>query len=253
MRRKCFVVMVGAILITANWPHAVFSAEEPVILKCPEEEIPQMTVTETGKIEVEPDLAVIDLSIQVEEVKIEKAYEKNTEKMNKVFEILKTHGVDSKDIKTTDYQITPMREGKAWFSRVHRPTSYKVTHELTAKMRNLNSVGMILSQTAEIESVNLEQIEYTSSKMEELKKQALKKAVESARETAEILATAAGGKLGRILNIEETPRALPQRHEMMTDSLFQKKFAEALPAAQMGSGTMTVEASCSITYAVETK
>ena len=250
--RTWLIALIFAVVSLGMGPLKNSNAqEEPVVFKCNKEEVPKLTVTQTAKIESEPDKAVINLEIKIEEVKIENAYQKNKEKMDQVIDTFKAQGVEKKDIKTTDYQITPLYEGKPLFSRVHRPTSYVVSHRLSANIYKLETIGKIFNKISEIDSVNLENIEFTSTKLDELKKQALTAAAQAARETALAMVTAAGGELGKVLKIESSSPQSPLRQERTKNYLM--KYAvddDEQSPAQIEPGTLTIEAVCTVTYEI---
>ena len=243
------IILIFAVLSLGMGPLNARAQEEPVVFKCNKEEIPKITITQTAKIESEPDKAVLDLRITIEETKIERAYQKNTEKMNQVIDIFKSHGVEKKDIKTTAYQITPLYEGKPLFSKVHRPTSYTVSHDLSVNVFKLDSIGDIVGQVAEIESVNLESIDFTSTKLEDLKKEAFKKAAQSAHDLAMGTVSAAGGKLGKVLKIEQNSPGI-LRQERQAYLMKEAMALDAQAPAQIESGTLTIEAVCTVTYEI---
>lgn len=242
------ILCIGLTILLANSAHA---QEETLVFKATKEEIPKVIISRRGKVEAEPDKAIVNIKIVTEETKIDKAADKNNEKMNVVIEILKETSVEKKDIKTLEYNIVPLYEGKPLFSRVHRPTSYVVTNAITVNFYKLDMIGKILSKISEIESVNVYNLEFTSTKIEEMKREALRKAAQSAREAALDLVDAAGGKLGKVLRIEESVADFvlhKQRFEEM--SLYQ---AKEVDIPEVEAGTLEIEASCTITYEIEQK
>lgn len=229
-----------------------FAQEESCTLTLNKQEIPKITITQTGKVEAEPDKAIVDVSFTIEEVKIQKTFDKNKEKMNQAIDILKKAGVEKKDIKTTRYEITPLYEGKPLFSKVHRPTSYVVSQSLKANIYQLDSLGEILNGISEIESARVAGIEFTSTKLDELKRTALKKAAGGAKEAALAMVEAAGGKLGKILKIEESSviPILRERREY-SQSLMKDLAVQQEMQPQVEPGTLTVQVACTVVYEVE--
>lgn len=237
------------------------SANESYTIQCnAKEEIPQMRMTGIGKIEAEPDKAVISLSIMIQEVKLQKAYERNRDKVNEIMAILAENNIEQKDVKTTQFSIDPVFEETGLFNKVQRPVSYVVTQGVTANVLKLDSVGKILNSIAEIESVNVQGVDFVSTKIAELKREAVKKAAEAARQKALDIVVAAGGKLGKILGIEESTSEMPPRipttrarGSFAKAQAFDSFLAEEAqsPTVHVSAGTLTIEAFCTITYEVE--
>ncbi len=142
------------------------------------------------------------------------------------------------------------------FSKVVRPTSYVVTNEMYVSILKLESVGKILGKIADIDLVSVYGLEYTSTKMDDLKRQALAEAAADARATAEAMVAAAGGRLGKILKIEQNQpyvvQAQQDRRGPAMAMAFKAEIAD-LPEVETQPGTLKIEATATVTYAVEKK
>lgn len=245
------LILIGAIFLFFKLGYC---EEQTCVFKCDKEEIPKLIVSKVGKIEAEPDKAIMKIRVLIEEVKLEKAFEQNKEKMNQIIDFFKQEGVDKKDIKTIEYNITPLYEGKPLFSKVHKPTSYIVTYAISANIYKLDKIGDILNKISQIDSARVYGIEFTSTKLEELQKEALKKAAKLAKEAAITAVEAAGGKLGKILKLEVVGPGLEQmrRVTFYEDSArpILAKQAEA-PPLSIEAGTLEIESTCVITYEIK--
>ena len=66
------------------------------------------SVTGEAKVNAVPDIAQVDLGVVTEGgVDVAKLQEQNTTKMNKIIDYLKGQKIDSKDIKTSGYNLSP--------------------------------------------------------------------------------------------------------------------------------------------------
>ncbi|MDO8580159.1 MAG: SIMPL domain-containing protein [Candidatus Omnitrophota bacterium] len=253
MRKEKYIILfVSCALGISLSPRVAAAQQQAVEITCPKEEkIPEMVIEKKGVIEVEPDEANITLNVWIEEAKVERAVEKTKEKVDVILKAFSDEGIDQKNIQTTQYQVTPLYEGKKIFSRIDRPTSYSVTHNLKAKVNDLSRLGVILAKISTLESVNLQEVQFTSTRLEDLKREALVKASRQARQTAEEVVTAAGGKLGRILKIEEAtnmPISYRQEHRFMKmDAMEMDVSQESVPVE---AGTMSIEATSRITFEI---
>ncbi len=230
----------------------LFADDSPCALTLNKEEKPTITISRSAKVVSEPDEGIISLSLMIEEGLIDQAVDKSKARMNSVIESLRSKGVEKKNIKTTNYQITPLYEGKPLFSKSHRPTSYRVSYSLRADIYDLESIGEIISLLSSIAALNVESIEFTSTKIDELKKEAFKKAAAIAHDTALDVVAAAGGKLGQVLKIEESSDepVVNQRHQKM-DNLFAANMVAEQSEVPIEAGTLEIEVSCTVTYEVE--
>src|SRR3989344_614216 len=69
-----------------------------------------ITVTGTSERFLAPDIARLYFGVQEEGKTVSEAQDKVKEKMNKALDFLKEQGVEEKDIRTTNYNISPKYE-----------------------------------------------------------------------------------------------------------------------------------------------
>ena len=227
-------------------------AAQEICPTCIKEEQPQIVISRTESVEVSPDTAEIRLQIWIEEVRVEKATEKLRERMQTIFDIAAAEKIAKEDIKTLHYQVQPVYDGKRLFSAVERPKSYTVSQGVQLTVKNLDRVGHILARLSDIQDMNIEETVFTSSKIEEHKREALKKAAAAARKSAEDLAEVAGAKLGRVLKIQEASNFIPFRgQQLMRTAKMESSMMDRAAPMPVSGGKLTVEASCTLTYELE--
>lgn len=186
----------------------------------------KITFSGQGKAVGIPDIALVSLSVITENMEAKKAMDENAKAMNDVIKFVKEYGIDEKDIKTSQYSLSPQYdwiEGK----RVFR--GYQLTSTLTVKIRNLEKIGEIIDGAVSRGVNQVGNIQLTIDDLEKLREEARTKAIENAKEKAESVARNTGLKLGDIVNFtEEGPvsYSLP---------LFYEK------AADLGGGEVTPE------------
>lgn len=213
---------------------------------CIQEEQPKISISRTGKIEAEPDMAEIVLSIWIEEVRANKALEKIKERLNDIMAAAQNEGIAKNDVKTMSYQITPQYD-KNIFSSIEKPKSYVVSQSVMLTVRKLDQLGSLLGKLSAIDSMNIQSTSFTSSRIEELKREAIVKAAEEARLTATELAKAAGAKLGKVLTIQESSTFQPYMREQSRNTLM-KAVAAYDSEVPVSAGTLTINASCTLVY-----
>ncbi|MEK9185986.1 MAG: SIMPL domain-containing protein, partial [Patescibacteria group bacterium] len=95
------VVLVVAVLLGLVWAKYLYrqsAAFQPART---------ISVSADGKTVVSPDIAKISFSVVSEGADPEKLVAENTAKMNKAIDFVKAQGVEAKDIKTTNYNLSP--------------------------------------------------------------------------------------------------------------------------------------------------
>ncbi|MBI4101403.1 MAG: SIMPL domain-containing protein [Candidatus Nealsonbacteria bacterium] len=216
------------------------------------EAVNMITVSGTGEIFVAPDLAQTSFSVITEAKTVGEALKQNTEKMNAVVNFVKGQGVESKDLKTTSFNIFPRYEYQAIERDIYPYppgkrvlVGYEVSQSLQVKIRDLTKVGAVLEGAAGAGANLIGDLQFTVDKEEELKKEARAKAIVDAKEKAAGLTSQLGVRLVRIVNFNESGGGIP---------IFFAKEA-ALPMAggatsQIETGENKIQVQVSITYEI---
>jgi|AntAceMinimDraft_16_1070373.scaffolds.fasta_scaffold30520_2 uncharacterized protein YggE len=214
-----------------------------------------ITVTGTGEVYTQPDLAIITLSVKSEARTVIEAMTENTEKMNAVIDLIKAKNVDSKDLKTVSFNIYPRYEWQKEEVEIFPNTEskrvlvgYEITQSLQVKIRNLNKIGEII-QTATVAGINqVGALQFTIDNQDEFKKQAREEAIKEAKEKAKELSSQLGVKLLKITDFSEggnIPRPL------YYDTAFKEASgADSTPTPQIETGENKIQVSVSITFEI---
>lgn len=205
---------------------------------------PTISVNGSGEVQHEPDMAEINVGVVTEAESAAMAVQSNNQKMAQLLQALRQHGLDEKDIQTSNFQISPQRQHEPERRQPPRITGYQVTNQVHITVRDLPKLGEILDAAVQQGANEIHGINFSISDPSELAQQALQKAVASARRKAEALAEEADVTLGRVLHIHESshepPRPMMGRAMMMAE-------ADRVP---ISPGSMTVRADVSVTYEI---
>jgi uncharacterized protein YggE len=159
-----------------------------------------ITVSDSGEIYAEPDLAVIDLSVISEAATVTEAMNQNTGKMDTIVARIKGLNVDADDLKTTNFNIYPRYE---YIDERRTLAGYEVHQTLNVKIRELQKASSII-QTATNAGVNqVGNLQFTIDEQDSLKEQAREMAIEKAKAKAKELAKQLGVKLVKISGFNE--------------------------------------------------
>lgn len=164
----------------------------------------QITVSGTYSKDINNQIASFIININGEDESKEEAEQINSEKFNKIKEVLSPFGIDEKDITTQNYnsyrKIEYYTENNVQKSR---ETNWIFNQSVRITIRDVNSVNEIVKvlSTTEGEIVGPN---YTLDMVDIDDKEVYVKAFEKAKEKAENLANSSGRKLGRVVNIVES-------------------------------------------------
>lgn len=160
-----------------------------------------ITLTGEGKVTGVPNIATIDLGMLTAKKTVAEAQANNVEKMNALTNRLKSLGIESKDLTTTQYNISPHYDYLNGRSEI---SGYDVQQTLNVKVRDLAQLNSVLQAAAEVGSNQIGGLIFTVDNVESLKAGARLKAIRNAQDKAQALAEAVGVKLGRIVSFNES-------------------------------------------------
>lgn len=157
-----------------------------------------------GKIVVVPDQAMVSMGVQETGYNLKQVQESVNKKMASLSKSLKELGVSEKDIKTTGYNYYPDWESK---------NQYRAYATVSVVIREMDNVSPIMDLVGTLGLDNVQGPTFGLS--DELTNKSVKEArglaIEKAKAKAEELASLAGMRLGRIVNIVEGS-AKPQNY-----------------------------------------
>lgn len=159
-----------------------------------------ITISAEGKIYAKPDIGQINLGVTNEAKTVSEAQTKSTEAINKIMAFLKSSAIEDKDIKTTNYSITPVYDYTE-----HKQTlrGYSVTQNLEVKIRDLAKAGDIIGGAAENGANLVGGLNFTIDDLDSIKAHARQQAIEKAEAKALKLADELNIKLGKLLSFNE--------------------------------------------------
>ncbi len=213
-----------------------------------------ITVSDTGEIYAKPDLALTTFSVITEAKTVAEAMQENTKKMNAVISFVKGEGIEDKDVKTTNFNISPRYE---WYeeNQCYPPcpggkrvlVGYEVTQSLEVKIRDMVKIGDVIQGATDAGANQVGDLQFTIDKEDELKKQAREQAIEKAKTKAKELAGQLGVKLVRIINFSESS-VIPYYYGLLEKAAAPSGVGGGAP--QIETGENKIEVTVSITYEI---
>ena len=153
----------------------------------------QVYVGADGKYETNPDTAVIQFNIAAQEDTSKAAYDHASKNAEQIREILRNNGVDPKAAQIGYLALQPIYD---WKNPKHKVIAYKVSANVTLKLKDFSKVGPITQQLAEANVSETQTLNYILENMDEAKNHAVEDAYRRARNSADTIAHASGRTLG---------------------------------------------------------
>jgi len=154
-----------------------------------------------GKVTAIPDTAEINVGIQVNKSTVQAAQKEANEKINKIIGEIKKLGIDEKYLKTIDYNVYPEYDYRAG----QKIVGYNVNITLQCRVKDFSKINQVVDTATSLGANQIGNLSFTidDEKMEELKMEARKQAIEKAKKKAKEIAQVSGIKIGRLLNVSE--------------------------------------------------
>lgn len=160
-----------------------------------------ISVTASGEATVAPDLAIVSFAVSGEGKSLGPTRDDVNARASKVLATLRELGVADGDINAPSVAIQPQYD----YSKGQKLVGYRVVRHMTAKVRSLDSLGAVLDGVVKAGANEGHATQMTASDPSAAEHEALEAAVAAARAKAEVVANAAGVKLGDVLRVDEDP------------------------------------------------
>jgi uncharacterized protein YggE len=168
---------------------------------------PVIQVAGNGEVSARPDTALISLGVSTEDRDVQQAVGANSAAIDKIIAELSKGGIDSRDIQTANFSVFPQYDQDK--SGISAPRSFRVSNTVEVTVRDLDALSKILGSVVAAGSNQINGLSFFFREPQPLLQEARKRAVEDAKRKAEVLARAAGVKLGRLTMISDTGTAAP--------------------------------------------
>ncbi len=186
------------------------------------------TFDTTGDAEIVaiPDEAQVSLGIETSNKTASEAQSIANKVINDITDAVKKLGVDKKDIKTQNYNLSSEYD---YSSSERRLIGYRVSTQIVVKINDFEKLNQVIDAATSLGANQVGGISFNLSeaKQAELKKEARQEAIDKAKKNAKELAKLTGIKLGRVVNVTEFndddyyPQPIYAREEMvMNDDEF---------------------------------
>lgn len=158
-------------------------------------------------VQATPDTAIITVSVVTQSKRALDAQEQNATKSDAVVRALKAAAGAGAEVKTSGYSLQPQR-----VYRENQPptiTGYEARNSVTVTLSDLTKVGAIIDATAQAGANDISGISFTLRRDRPARDEALTQATREAVAKAQVIAQALGGRLVRIVEVQEEGLSRP--------------------------------------------
>jgi uncharacterized protein YggE len=162
--------------------------------------VTRVLVTGDSIVNAQPDTAVLMISVVTQAKKALDAQQENAVKSDAVSKAIKA-AVSGAEVKTSGYSLQPQR-----LYRENQPptiTGYEARNTITVTLSDLTKVGTVIDAAGQAGANDIGSISFTLRQDRPARDQALKDATREALSKAQVIAQALGGRVLRIVEVQE--------------------------------------------------
>lgn len=198
-------VAVAAVIVGSSSTAASQDPVRPIV--------PQIVTSGSGEVRITPDRATVSIGVQSRAATAADASAENSRKQRAVIDAIRARGIPADQISTSGFNVIPEtrydREGQA----APRTTSYLVMNTVVVELRRVDQVGPVIDAALAAGANQIHSLAFGVANPDSARRAALGIAVARARADAEVMARAAGGTLGSLIEMSaggfEMPPPIP--------------------------------------------
>lgn len=152
-------------------------------------------------VQAQPDTAILTIAVVTQNRSAITAQQENAAKSDEVVRVLKTVAGANAEVKTSGYTLQPQRI----YKEGQPPTisGYEARNTVTVTMSDLTKVGSVIDAAAQAGSNDVSGIAFTLRQDRPARDRALGEATREAMSKAQVIAQALGGRVMRIVEVQE--------------------------------------------------
>ncbi|HET6853468.1 MAG TPA: SIMPL domain-containing protein [Pyrinomonadaceae bacterium] len=152
-------------------------------------------------VQAQPDTAILTISVVTQGRRAIDAQQENATKTEAVVRALKAAAGAGAEVKTSGYSLQPQRVYKE--GQPPTITGYEARNSVTVTTGELTKVGNIIDAAAQAGSNDISGIAFTLREDRQARDRALSEATKEAMNKARVIATALGGRVVRVIEVQE--------------------------------------------------
>jgi uncharacterized protein YggE len=157
-----------------------------------------VAVTGTASVTLEPDHAVVQFGVVTRAATAAQAGARNAEQVHAVLAALADQSIADEDLETSGYGVRAEWDRERGARDL---SSYVAQNTVRVTVRDLDRVGAVIDAAMGAGANEVSALRFGSRDADEARRRALADAVGAARLDAEVIAAAAGGRLGALLEV----------------------------------------------------
>jgi uncharacterized protein YggE len=205
---------------------------------------PQITVNGVGKVMAVPDQAILQIGVQQNGKDAAEAKKGVDQAITQTLSALKKWGINATDIKTTQWLLNKN------YDYEKKKNYYIALQTLEVKIKDLSKYNEITDGLTSLGINTIQGVQFSSSKIEELTREARQKAVLQARQKAIELTQPLNQKIGKAIAINEIQSGEMEARNFRAYAMKSMDAAGA-PVDTLAQGEMDIQVQVNVTFVLE--
>jgi uncharacterized protein YggE len=172
---------------------------------------PEISTSAEGEVTLPPTRALVTLNIETRANNAAEASNQAGRRVRAVREAVSRLGFPLDSIRTVSFFVNPTYD----IERGQKPVDYRGFATIQLNVRNLERVATVMDTALAAGVTQIPDIAFDSDSVPAARKLAIARALQRARADAEALATAAGGRLGKLLSATTSGGQYPMPRAQM--------------------------------------
>jgi uncharacterized protein len=202
----------------------------------------EITVSGTGRVSVQPDLADLRLGVTVSRQSVEEAREEAAAMMTRILSAIDEAGVEKRDVTTSLLAVQPRYEYRD--NAPPKLAGYELSNVVEVTVRILDRLGGVIDGSLNAGATSMDSLEFRLADPAPAEQEARRLAMTAARSHADVLAEAAGVSLRGVRSVVEDGAAQPP----MPFAKRERMMMAAEAATPVESGSLEVAVRVTVTY-----
>lgn len=208
--------------------------------------IPLISVSGEGKIKVTPDQAAISISVETKGAKATEVKKENDAKIEAVLKQIKKLGIAKEDFQTQRVSLYPN------YDYEKKKNNYVANQTIIILLRDLGRYDSLMDGMVDAGINRIDNVEFKSSKMEELESAARKLAMKDAKSKAEDFVLVLNQKVGKAMTISDnTQTYYPPRPMYEMKAMAMADGGDAEPRETLATGEIELVVNVSVSFLLE--
>jgi len=211
------------------------------VVTAPEsEQLGTVTASGTGTVAAAPDQALMSFGVTRQDDNAEAALDAASKVAEEITAAVKKAGVADEDIQTQSVSVFPLQTESGGKLTI---TGYQASLSVSVTVRDLGTLGDVITAATGAGADTINGPSFTVDEDAEFREDAIKKAVDDARRSAEAMASAAGKQVGEVLRISASDVFAPP----IPFGAAESRAADAA-AVPIEPGTLDVSANVTVVF-----